>query len=174
MDQTFSIRDLQHMLNHLSYQYPALPRLAEHGTFDELTLEAVMIFQRDFAPPVTGIVDENTWYAIVSAYQYGQLNYGFPPSLRVFPNGTFATEQGEISAQMRVAQVIFVSLPPTIVNFKRGTPDGINAGANRENLVALQRLAALPETGTLNRATWDFLARLYHIFVTRNGFSANR
>lgn len=174
MDQTFSIRDLQMMLNQLARRHPALPRLTENGIFDETTLEAVMIFQRDFSPPVTGVVDETTWYAIVAANRQDQLHYGDPLHLRVLPNGSFTTSQGESSQQMLIVQAIFASLPSSIVNFKRGNLNGSNTGSDKENLIMLQRLAALPETGVLNRATWDFLARLYHVFITRGALAAKR
>lgn len=164
MDQTQqAILDLQRMLNQLARRHPALPRLAENGIFDEYTLEAVMVFQRDFSPPVTGIVDENTWYAIVNAFQQDQLHHGDPLDLRVLPNGDFSAAPGEDSYPALIAEVIFRSLPGTIVNFNRPT--------QQENLAALQRLALLPENGVLNRATWDFLARLYHAFVTRSALT---
>lgn len=159
MDQTTAIRDLQYMLNQLARRNPALPRLMESGIFDELTLEAVMIFQRDFFPPVTGVVDENTWYAIVEAYQLDQLQFGDPLELRVLPNGEFASPHGEFSHPKVIAEAIFVSLPTSISNFDQAKPE--------ERLFILQRLAGLPDDGTLNRATWEFLARLYHVFVVR-------
>ena len=58
------VRDVQHMLNVLSFSHPAIPRLVEDGVFGERTLEGVMIFQRDFALPVTGVVDYDTWLAL--------------------------------------------------------------------------------------------------------------
>lgn len=164
MDQTQqAVIDLQRMLNQLSRRYPAIPRLVENGIFDETTLEAVMVFQRDFFPPVTGVVDENTWYAIVDAFQQDQLQHGVPLALRVLPNGDFSAEPGEMSAPTLIAEAIFRSLPSSIVNFNRS--------GHRENLMVLQQLAGLPENGILNRATWDFLARLYHAFVTRSALS---
>lgn len=164
MDQTQqAILDLQRMLNQLARRYPPLPRLATTGIFDEYTLEAVMVFQRDFFPPVTGIVDENTWYAIVKAYQQDQLQFGEPLDLRVLPDGDFSATPNEASYPALIADVIFRSLPSTILNFNRPT--------QHENLAVLQRLALLPENGILNRATWDFLARLYHAFVTRSALT---
>ena len=123
MDQTTAIRDLQYMLNQLARRNPALPRLMESGIFDELTLEAVMIFQRDFSPPVTGVVDENTWYAIVEAYQLEQLQFGDPLELRVLPNGEFASPHGEFSHPKVIAEAIFASLPTSISNFDQAKPE---------------------------------------------------
>jgi len=159
MDQTSAVRDLQFMLNQLGRRNSALPRLAETGLFDELTLEAVMIFQRDFPLPVTGIVDAATWDAIVSAYRDDQLQFGAPLDLRVLPNGEYSSAYGEFSYPKIIVEAIFASLPASIINFSKHPAN--------ERLFVLQRLAGIPDDGALNRLTWDFLARLYHAFVVR-------
>ena len=48
------VKSLQAMLRQISYVYPVIPRLVPDGLFGEETLEAVMIFQREFRLPVTG------------------------------------------------------------------------------------------------------------------------
>ena len=162
------VRDLQRMLDWLSRRHTQLPRLVITGIFDELTLEAVMIFQRDFGLPVTGIVDHDSWRAIVSAYQADQLHYGQPSPLRVLPHGAFSTEAGHSSEQLRIAQAIFCSLSNVLDNFSECETNQLNQGVTQENLLCVQRLAGLPETGALNRATWEYLTRLYHIYIMRN------
>ena len=63
------IRSLQYMLNELAIHNPVLTRLAVDGIFGERTLEAVMVFQREYRLPVNGVVDLNTWDAIQDATQ---------------------------------------------------------------------------------------------------------
>ena len=58
------VQNLQYMLRRLGTRYSFLPKLATDGLFGEETLEAVMLFQRELAPPVTGVVDGRTWDAI--------------------------------------------------------------------------------------------------------------
>ena len=55
------VQNLQYMLRRLGTRYSFLPQLAVDGLFGEETLEAVMLFQRELAPPVTGVVDSRTW-----------------------------------------------------------------------------------------------------------------
>ena len=63
------VRSLQTMLRELSFHYPVIPRLIPDGIFGEHTLEAVMLFQREFHPPVTGQVDHGTWDAVSALFQ---------------------------------------------------------------------------------------------------------
>ena len=161
------VQSLQHMLNHLARTIQALPRLAETGTFDEATLEAVMIFQRDFALPVTGIVDLTTWNVILSAYYDNLVQFGFPSPLHVFPDGTDSVGKLEQAAELRIAQAMFAELAKFISNFESTEFDGVNSGATFQNLRKLQTLSALPESGILDRATWGVLSSLYRTYVTR-------
>lgn len=167
MDQSVSIRDLQRMLDQLSRRTPALPRLAITGVFDEPTLEAVMIFQRDFFPPVTGVVNEATWDAIKDAYRLDLLRYGDPALLRVLADGDFSAPQGAYSDSLLIAEAIFASLAGYVSNFTQDSFTGQNSGQLHNNLLELQSLANLPINGTLDTATWEYLTRLYHAFIVR-------
>lgn len=162
------VQSLQHMLNHLARTITALPRIAETGQFDEPTLEAVMIFQRDFDLPVTGIVDQITWNAITSAYYTNLKQFGPPPLLHVFPSGTNTVGESERTAELLIAQAIITELIKKISNFEAIELNGLNSGATLRNLKRLQLLASLPDNGILDRATWAILAALYSAFVTRD------
>lgn len=161
------VQSLQHMLNHLARTIETIPRLAETGTFDEATLEAVMIFQRDFNLPVTGIVDQTTWDAITSLYYQNLFQFGPPPLLSVFPNGTNIVGETERAAELFIAQAMLSELYKVISNFEMVEQNGINSNATLNNLKAIQLLAGLPDSGSLDRATWAVLAALYRTLITR-------
>ena len=161
------VQSLQHMLNHLARTIQTLPRLAETGAFDEPTLEAVMIFQRDFGLPVTGIVDQLTWNAITAAYYQNLIQFGEPPLLHVFPSGVGSVSESERAAELLIVQAMLSELRKVFSNFEASALDGINSGPTLRNLQQLQRLSNLPDSGTLDRATWAILAALYSAFVTR-------
>ena len=161
------VQSLQHMLDHLARTIQTLPRLPETGQFDESTLEAVMIFQRDFGLPVTGIVNQMTWETIKSAYYQNLFQYGEPPLLSVFPSGTHSVGESDRAAEISIVQAILTELSKLIVNFEAVEFSGTNAGATLRNLMTLQTISGLPVTGVLDRATWAVLAALYRIFVTR-------
>lgn len=161
------VRSLQYMLNRLAIQYPQLPRLAVDGIFGERTLEAVMLFQRDFHPPVTGVVNNETWDAIRATYLDVELQFGAPPPLNVLPNGSFNAPQGKEGAPLLIVQAMFSSLSGVMDNFQPCEMNSCNSGQTHENLRTIQQLADLPVTGTLDRVTWSFLVQLYQALVTR-------
>lgn len=161
------IRSLQHMLNNLARTIPTLPRLAETGTFDEATLEAVMIFQRDYGLPVTGIVTQQVWDAIVREYYMNISQNGTPPPLYVLSSGVDIVQEAEFDASVFIVQAMLKALSKLISNFEDTEVTGVNSGSTNRNLRILQEMANLETTGTLNRQTWSVLAQLYRAIVTR-------
>ncbi|OUN25047.1 peptidoglycan-binding protein [Pseudoflavonifractor sp. An85] len=158
------VRDVQHMLNVISLTHPALPRLVEDGVFGERTLEAVMIFQRDFGLPVTGEVDYATWLALRVQADLIALRDGAPTPLQIISPQFVPTPTG--SPEWAFVRTIFSALSSTLNNFQQ------DPAADTENLKLLQELAQLPVTGTLDRPTWSILVRLYHALVVRKALSS--
>ena len=157
------VRDVQHMLNVLSFSHPAIPRLVEDGVFGERTLEGVMIFQRDFALPVTGVVDYDTWLALRVQTDLIAQRDGAPIPLQIISPQYTPTASG--TPEWEFVRTILTSLSSILNNFPN-TP-----ASDSENIRQIQRLAQLPVPGVLDRPTWGMLVRLYHALVVRGALS---
>ena len=160
------VRNLQYMLWRLATRYPFLPKLAMDGLFGEETLEAVMLFQRELAPPVTGVVDQRTWDAIHSAWVDLERDVSPTRSLRIFPGEGFQVSPGMSGDYMILPQTMFQILRQKLSGIVDAAPAGYHGDASVENTRWLQGLAQLEQTGVMDRKTWDMLSRLYELFVT--------
>ena len=152
------VRDIQHMLNVLSFTHPAIPRLVEDGVFGERTLEAVMLLQREFFPPVTGRVDQGTWDAITALYRQAERRLSAPLPV--------ATSPGDESVHLNSVQSMFRGLGSVLDGVEPGAVNGRHDGPTTRNLQWLQRAGERPETGNLDAESQNTLNRLYRIFVT--------
>ena len=152
------VRSLQTMLRTLSYVYPFLPRVTPDGIFGERTLEAVMLLQREFFPPVTGRVDQGTWDAIAALYRQAEDRLSSPLPITTSP--------GDESIHLNAPQAAFRGLAETLDGVEPGAVNGRHDGPTTRNLQWLQRAGGRPETGNLDPESWDALNRLYRIFVT--------
>ena len=161
------VRSLQHMLNQLAIHNDTLTRLAVDGIFCDRTLEAVMVFQREYHLPVNVVVDLDTWDAIRAAYFQMELLYGVPPALNVLPNGTYTAAEGTECHPILIVQAMFVSLTKVTTNFSPCQFNSRNDGNTHKNIQEVQRLAGLPVTGTLDRSTWSYMVQLYQALITR-------
>lgn len=157
-----AVRDLQLMLRRLSARYPQIPMVAADGIFGEETLEAVMIFQRDFSLPVTGVVDRTTWEALVR--QTGLVN-GAPSSpLPGYLDSPSLSDFTDAQTLSRVTRFLFNALAGAASNFTRTDGPGVPP---EQNIRVLQQLSGLPVTGSLDDASWRRLLRLFQLFVLR-------
>ena len=160
------VRSLQYMLRRLSSKYVFLPRLATDGVFGERTLEAVMLFQREFGLPVTGVVDQRTWDAIRDAWINLERESAPPRTLRIFPGEGYRVQPGMSGGAMILPQTMFQLLRQRLEGIAEGEVNGMHGDASVQNTLWLQNLAQLEETGVMDRQTWDMLSRLYELFIT--------
>ena len=158
------VRSLQTMLRALSFQYPFLPRLTPDGVFGEPTLEAVMLFQREFFPPVTGRVNQATWDAIAALYLQTLARQALP--LRSYPGGEYSVPPEGDSVHLYLAQSMFLALSRLLDGVEPGQVTGINDAATQHNLRWLQGLEGQPQTSVLDQDSWNTISRLYTLFVT--------
>lgn len=158
------IKSLQFMLRRLSRRYPFLPVLVPDGVFGERTLEAVMLFQRELHPPVTGAVDEGTWRAIQNEWLDLERELAAPRTLRGVPPGVHV-EEGREESYLYPIQAMFQSLSKILEGVQLEDINGVHSGTSVDNIRWLQRHAMLDETGEIDRETWDMLTRLYELFA---------
>ena len=116
------VRSLQYMLRRLAGRYDFLPQLALDGIFGERTLEAVMLFQRELAPPVTGVVDQRTWNAIRDAWIDLERETAPPRTLRIFPGEGHQVQPGMSGGTMVLPQTMFQLLRQRLEGIAEGEP----------------------------------------------------
>lgn len=161
------VSSLQHMLGELSYAHEQLPFVAVDGVFGEETLEAVMVFQREFSPPVTGRVDQRTWDDIVLYYRAWERERAHPRPLRAFPPRPFQIEPGDQDDTMALVQTMFQSLSGVLEGILPDDTEGYHGQRSQHNTRWLQRAANMEQTGIMDRFTWNMLVRLYDLFIVR-------
>ena len=125
-----------------------------------------MIFQRELFPPVTGRVDHRVWMAIVEAYHEALRTLSPPRACTAFPTQSYTIQPGGHSAHIGIIQSMFLALSAVLDEVQAGSVSGVHDAASVANVRWIQRLNGQPETGVVDRDTWDTLSRLYALFVT--------
>ncbi len=174
------VYQIQVLLNRISDNYPAIPKIYPvDGVFDEETEEAVRKFQSIFGLAEDGIVGKQTWYKLEFLYvgiknlteldSEGIILNTYPKYPGDMTAAVFATvapvngsySQGATGDSVRVLQywLSWVSA------FYPGVPDvaidGVYGPATENSVLQFQRQFDLPETGEVNAETWDTLYRVY-------------
>ena len=167
------VRTIQNRLNRISTNYPNIPKIYPvDGVFDADTERAVRTFQRQFNLTADGIVGRATWYRIAFIYNnikrlseldsegltLTDVSRQFPRDLR---EGATGSGVQLLQYFLSVVGAYYDALP----RLPAEQIDGVFGPQTRDAVVAYQRMMGLPETGIVDRATWDALVSTYRSVV---------
>ena len=123
---------------------------------DEAAL-AVRAYQQAYGLPVTGEIDDDTWNSIVKTY-HDLMDAAAP--LTLFPAGTFLLQERDSGELVQLVQVLLNLAAAHYGNLMPVSVTGIYDAETAAAVRHLQAVSALPETGILDRNTWNRLAAL--------------
>ena len=164
-----AVQRVQVMLNRISRDYPAIPKVYPvDGVFGAATEASVKKFQQVFDLTADGIVGSGTWYKLVFLYvgvldlaeliSQGQTYYPSGGGTQPFPSALREGDRGEpvkvIQYLLSVVGEFYSAIPEVAI-------DGIFGPATKNAVIALQRLAGLAQDGVVGARTWAALYRLY-------------
>lgn len=164
------VRTMQIYLNRISRNYPAIPKIPEaDNNFGVATEEAVRAFQEIFGLEPTGIIDEATWYKITYIYasvkRLAELN---SEGVRLEELQRKYVEELRIGMQNQEVSIIQYYLAVIGAYYEAVAPVEITGyfGEETEKSVkSFQRVFGLPQTGVVDRTTWNDLFRAYQGIV---------
>jgi len=155
---------LQVMINRISQNYPAIPKISPVvGAFDEDTEASVKEFQRIFNLVPDGVVGKATWYKMVYLYvgvsqlseliSQGQTFFGvefqFPGTLR----------EGDTGSEVRVLQYMLALLAEFDNAMQPLQVDGVFGPATTQAVRRYQGQVGLAADGVVGVDTWNSLYR---------------
>ena len=160
------VKNIQVQLNRISRNYPAIPKIAQtDGIFGADTREAVQKFQEIFDLQPTGIVNEATWYKIAYIYtsvkrlaELSSEGLSFEETEKQFANEQKIGSQGfqvrEIQYYLAVTGAYYDSVLPVEIT-------GYFGEETEKSVKSFQQVFGLPQTGVVDRQTWNDLYRAY-------------
>lgn len=156
------VREIQTYLRELSRHNLTIPRIAIDGVYGPETAGAVRTFQEQHGLAVTGEVDPLTWAAIYAEYQR-VLNLHAPAQfIAPFPSPDTVIRQGDTGDLVMIVQMILRAISERFSDISFYRVDGIYSEIDATAVKSLQRRANLPETGDVDRDTWNALVDTYN------------
>ncbi len=159
-----AIRNLQRYLRQLSFFDLTLPELPIDGIYGSETREAVAIFQQNHGLAATGVADRETWDAIFSAYRASIIQYSKPVAVDLFYRSATPTRIREGDNGFHVSAVQYMLNEALLFygNSEELTIDGNYSMQTGDAVKSFQGYADLPQTGEVDRETWDRLAMFHN------------
>ena len=148
------VRSLQTMLRVLSRDNSKYPRVIPDGIYGPGTMNAVSVFQRIHALPITGSADKITWDAIAASYTEALIRADSSESVEVSINPGKVYRYGDSSPYILLLQSMLETLSRYHTAIESPGQSGILDCPTQQAVSAFQELAGLPITGDADRNTW--------------------
>ena len=159
-----AIRNLQKYLRQLSFFDQTFPEVPIDGIYASETREAVEIFQEKHGLAVTGEADRETWDAIFSVYRTSVDQHSKPVPIDLFyrtPTPGYIRE-GDGGFHVSAVQYMLNEILLFYGNTEEITIDGNYSEQTSDGVKQFQKYINLPQTGEVDRETWDRLAMFHN------------
>ncbi len=162
---------IQRKLNRISTNYPGIPKIyPADGFFDTSTTDAVRKFQEVFDLEVDGLVGRATWNQIQFIYNAVKKLYTVnSEGLRITDVSTRYTDtlsEGSSGDGVLTVQYYLSYISLFVPSVLEAAFDGSFGPATANAVRSFQRTYGLPETGVVDRATWDRMEQVYFGIVS--------
>lgn len=155
------IRSLQTMLRVIAEDLPEYIPIVPDGIYGPNTIAAVSRFQRNHGLPVTGITNQETWDAVVAAYELSLVEQAEAEGLWITMNPGQKHTRGEHHPNIYLAQSILITISGSSNSVGRPSLNGTLDDATEDSIFSFQQLAGIPATGQLDKTTWRNLVLQY-------------
>ncbi len=159
------VYNLQQMLRTIFQVRGMEPEVIADGFFNETTQTAVQNFQRMKNMDVTGVVDNETWDAIVQEYDIAIIDGGEPISVQLFTREDFTVADGGMKMRLRVLQAMMQVMQARFSNLPQVEVTGMYDAQTRAALDTYRMLFNLPQGAPLDNQFWYQFAKAYESAV---------
>lgn len=161
-DSSLYVLRMQLYLDRIRSNYPGIPQIQPIiGHFNESTEQAVKAFQSAFNLPVTGVIDQATWYLIRRIYNAVTKLAELTAQGILLSRLTNITQetflQGDIRPRVEVIQYALNVLSVYFPTIRGVAITGIFDEQTREQVIEFQKTVNLEPTGVVDAETFDML-----------------
>ena len=165
--RTTAIFNIQRYLRQLSYFEPKIPAVPIDGIYDTTTRDAVGIFQEMNGLPSTGVVDRDTFDRLYLSYIKSLEELTPPERIDLFPRipANYEIDVGDELFAVYAVQHMLNELGIIYDYIGQQTINGIYSAENSFAVKQFQLNNGLPESGRVDRATWNALTREHNRYT---------
>lgn len=138
------------------------------GNFDESTKNALMLFQTMNGLPPTGEYDYDTWQRLFAEYEDSKSKISRPKTISPFPDDSgYSVQKGERSELVFIIQLMLNALR-LYYNIPYTPLSGLFDIISEDAIKQFQKINSLPQTGEVDKNTWDRMTDEYNMTVNNN------
>ena len=160
-------RNIQRYLRQLSYFEPTIPAPPIDGVEGADTTAAIKAFQKLEGLKDTGTVDDATFDLLFAAYLASIEEHTLPDGMFPFPciPEGYTLTPGSSAPIVRLVQFMLREISAIYDMTENVIESGVYDTATSEAVGDLQYRNLLPVTGSMDKSTWNALARAYGLYL---------
>ena len=166
------IYELQYMLRRIAHITGEIPIINTDGLYGSETVETVRIFQAQNGIPATGEVNRETWDRIFERYKQSVYSTAQGEPIYPFPSPSYTSSVGEQSDIILLVQLILSALSVIYDDFEDIEINGNNDAGTMDALKRFQGYHGLPQTGVLDKRTWDAAAKSFNAYYNHPHYTS--
>ncbi len=163
------IRSLQTMLRVIAEYDGSIPTVVPDGIYGNSTMTSVSTFQRHHEIPMTGVTDQQTWEAVVAAYEEAMVFVGKAQPIEIIMNPGKVYRMGDGSPNVMLMQCMLMYLSQKHTSIPEPAIGGFLDAQTAQSLAAFQVLSGLSDTGELDKMTWKHLVNAFTLNTNMEG-----
>lgn len=160
-----AVYEMQYYLKFISKHIRGISEITPDGIFGAETEKAVREFQKIYSLEPTGEINRTTWNKITNVYAELKEEYGRADPIYVYPTELFAMKKGDDYSEILVLQGLLKRLSDRYENMPAASTSGVFDSETEDLVKKLQEVFDLPQTGEVNKATWNRIASFYSAFT---------
>ena len=153
------VQQVQILLNAISTNYPAIPKVPTGAVFGESTENAVRTFQRIFNLTPDGVVGRATWYKLINLFtainRLNELNARGDVIFGLSLEYPEALREGDTGQGVYTLQLMLNVLAEYYDTVPSVAEDGVYGPSTTSAVAAFQRVYGLPVDGIVGPLTWE-------------------
>lgn len=158
-----SVSVVQGCLQLISRVHGQIPQAPIDGIYGESTRQSVYHFQKMTGLPPNGIVDRATWEKIMQVYDDAEREERDASWIHFFQDKKNIIEPGSAGDVVYAVQIIQNSLRSKIRGIAAVDINGTYGPVEESNTRIIQEVANLPQTGKVDKYTWNEYVRIYGV-----------
>ncbi|MGN0447589.1 MAG: peptidoglycan-binding protein [Acutalibacteraceae bacterium] len=155
------IYELQQFLRNISRAFGEISLIIPDGIFSDSTETALKEFQKNESLPVTGKADFATWDRLREENKRAVFKGSEPNQVVYIKNEDLPLVLGMENNQVYTLKSMLKKAQSNFSNFLPAESNSIFDPITKENVIRWQKIAFLPPTGQVDKATWNSISD-YH------------
>ncbi|MBQ8826621.1 MAG: peptidoglycan-binding protein [Oscillospiraceae bacterium] len=156
------IREAQIYLRVIAENDPDIPMVVPDGVFGKETEDAVRAFQKKYGLSVTGKIDAATWELLYKEYLKAAQNFAPLQAITPLTRNNIPLTEGDAGYLIYIVQAMINTVAQFYDNIEGPPVNGVYDNATAESVKQLQQVMGTEQTGIIDAAAWNSLARLYN------------